>query len=57
MHEKYDNASKHGDTSVIVAKRFEVDVSGDNVVMNALQQARAAVDLGHLDSTKNTNLR
>ncbi len=57
VHEKYDNGSKHGEISVIVAKRFEVDVSGDHVDMEALQLALAQVDLGHLESMKDANAR
>jgi hypothetical protein len=41
-HEKYDNQSKHGELSVIVAKRFAVDVSGDAVDMSALEQYAGA---------------
>jgi hypothetical protein len=55
VHEKYDNPGRHGELSVIVAKRFEVDVAGSNVDMGALQRALAQVDLGRLESMKNAN--
>jgi len=51
-HEKFDNASKHGDVSTIVAKRFSVDVTGDGVSMDALENALAQVNLSSLESMK-----
>jgi len=56
-HEKYDNRSKHGDLSVIVAKRFVVDVSGDSVDMNALEQYAGAVDFSRLAAMKDVGLQ
>jgi hypothetical protein len=55
VHEKYDSAGRQGELSVIVAKRFEVDVEGSNVDMGALQGALAQVDLGRLESMKDAN--
>ena len=55
VHEKYDIPSKHGELSVIVAQRFEVDVEGSNVDMDVLQRALAQVDLGRLESMKDAN--
>jgi len=52
VHEKYDATAKSGDLSVIVAKRFAVDVSGKQVDMDALEQALGRVDLAHLESMK-----
>ena len=55
VHEKWDSASRHGELSLIVAKRFAVDVTGDNVDMDVLKRALAQVDLGKLDSMKDAN--
>ncbi len=55
VHEKYDSASKHGEMQLIVAQRYEVDLNGDNVDMDALQQALGQVDLARLESMKDAN--
>jgi hypothetical protein len=52
VHEKYDNPSKHGELSVILAKRFEVDISGDATDMNTLVQDLSSVDLNRLEAMK-----
>jgi hypothetical protein len=52
VHEKYDTKARKGDLSVILAKRFEVDVSGDGVDMGALEQSLGQVDLARLESMK-----
>lgn len=52
MHEKYDRPSKHGELSVIVAKRFAVDVTGDGLDMSTLEQYAGSVDLARLDALK-----
>jgi predicted nucleic acid-binding Zn ribbon protein len=52
VHEKYDAKAKKGDLSVIVAKRFEVDVAGDGVDMSTLEQSLGRVDLARLESMK-----
>lgn len=51
-HEKYDNNQRKGDVSVMVAKRFTVDVSGDNVDMHTLEQTLGQIDLARLESMK-----
>lgn len=55
VHEKWDASSKHGELSLIVAKRYGVDVTGDNVDMDALKNALAQVDLRKLDAMKDAN--
>jgi len=52
VHEKYDSKARHGELSVIIAKRFEVDVTGDAVDMSTLEQDLGAVDLARLESMK-----
>ena len=51
-HEKYDNNQRTGDVSVMVAKRFTVDVSGNNVDMHTLEQTLGQIDLARLESMK-----
>ena len=51
-HEKYDGRSKHGEVSLIVAKRFEVDVSGDSVPMSTLEQYASGIDFARLEAMK-----
>jgi hypothetical protein len=52
VHEKYDRSSKHGELSVIVAKRFEVDVTGDAVSMEDLEHSLGQIDLGALEGMR-----
>jgi hypothetical protein len=56
-HEKYDNRSKHGDLTVIVAKRFVVDIAGDSVDMSALEQYAGAIDFSRLAAMKDVGLQ
>ena len=53
MHEKFTNAGKHGELSVIVAKRFTVELEGNGVDMATLEQAMSQVDLARLESMRN----
>jgi hypothetical protein len=55
VHEKWDASSHHGQLSLIVGKRFAVDITGDNVDMDTLKRALAQVDVGKLDSMKDAN--
>ena len=52
VHEKYDAQSKHGDLAVTVAKRYQVDLSGDGVDMSTLEQALGQIDLARLEAMK-----
>ncbi|HEV2366244.1 MAG TPA: Yip1 family protein [Caulobacteraceae bacterium] len=47
--ESWDNASKTGKYSIVVANRFAVDAEGENEPMDALKAAVAAVDAGRLE--------
>lgn len=53
VHEKYDNAGKHGDLTVLIAKRYQVEITGDGLDMGALEKALGSVDLSQLESMKN----
>lgn len=55
VHEKWDASTRHGELSLIVARRFGVDVTGDNVDMDVLKNTLAQVDLGKLESMKDSN--
>jgi Yip1 domain len=52
VHEKYDAPNKKGDLSIVVAKRFSVDVSGTGVDMRTLEQSFGQIDLARLESMK-----
>jgi hypothetical protein len=52
VHEIYDNRAKHGELSLILVKRYKVDITGDNVDIGALEQALGSIDLGRLESMK-----
>jgi hypothetical protein len=56
-HEKYDKPSNHGDITIIVAKRFAVDVSGDGVDMGTLEQYAGAINFSQLVSMKDQGAR
>jgi hypothetical protein len=53
VHEKFDAKAKKGDLSVMLVKRFEVEVSGEGVDMSALEQSLSQIDLARLESMKN----
>ena len=55
VHETWDASGKHGVLSLIVAKRYGVDVTGDRVGMDALKNALVQVDLGKLEAMKDAN--
>jgi hypothetical protein len=52
VHEKFDAKARKGDLSVLLAKRFQVEITGDGVDMSSLEQALGQVDLSHLESMK-----
>lgn len=52
VHEKYDARNKHGDLSIILVKRFSVDISGTGVDMASLEQSLGQVDLARLEAMK-----
>jgi hypothetical protein len=52
VHEKYDARGKKGELSVVLAKRFSVDVSGNGVDMQSLEQSLGRIDLARLESMK-----
>jgi Yip1-like protein/zinc ribbon protein len=52
VHEKYDAPAKRSELSVIVAKRFSVDLSGKGVDMKSLEQSMGQIDLARLESMK-----
>ncbi len=52
VHEKYDRNSRHGELSMLVAHRFMVEISGDNVSIEDLERALSTVDLKGLETMK-----
>jgi Yip1 domain len=52
VHEKYDRNAHHAELSTLVAHRFAVDVSGDNVTIEDLASALSSLDLKSLDAMK-----
>lgn len=50
--EKYNNSSQNGEISVLVAKRFIVELNGNNVTMDELKAALDMIDVGKLESMK-----
>lgn len=52
VHEKYDRNARHGELSTLVARRFAVTVSGDNISIEDLERAVSSVDLKSLDAMK-----
>lgn len=53
MHEKYDTRARSGELSVMIAKRFQVAVSGDGVDMQTLVEIMGGLDLAQLESMQN----
>jgi len=56
-HEKYNKSSRSGEISVMVANRFVVEASGNNVEMDALKDALTKLDLRKLDGMKNQGVQ
>jgi hypothetical protein len=52
VHEKYDAKASKGDLSVMLVKRFQVDITGDRVAMGSLEQALGQIDLAQLEAMK-----
>ena len=52
VHEKYDARNRKGELSVVLVKRFSVDITGSNVDMHSLEQSLGQIDLGRLESMK-----
>ncbi len=52
VHEKFDAKARKGELSVLLAKRFQVEITGDGVDMSSLEQALGQVDLAQLESMK-----
>ena len=52
VHEKYDARNKKGELSVVLVKRFSVDVTGSGVDMHSLEQSLGQIDLAQLESMK-----
>jgi hypothetical protein len=52
VHEKYDAHNRTGDLSVMLAKRYSVDITGNGVDMHALEQSLGQIDLARLESMK-----
>ena len=52
VHEKYDTRERKGDLSVLLAKRYTVDITGNGVDMRSLEQSLGQIDLARLESMK-----
>jgi hypothetical protein len=52
VHEKYDAPNKRGELSVVLVKRFSVDITGSGVDMHSLEQSFSQIDLAQLESMK-----
>ena len=55
-YEKYDNQNKDGELSILVAKRFVVEVNGNNVSMDQIKAAVDMIDIGKLESWKDVGV-
>lgn len=52
-YEEYNNEGKYGKLQVLVASRFIVEASGNNISMDELKSALGQIDLSKLESWKN----
>ena len=50
VHEKYNAGAKTGEVSVILVKRYQVELSGDAVDMGSLEKALGQIDLSRLEA-------
>uniref|UniRef100_A0A7V2ZMA1 Lipoprotein n=1 Tax=Ignavibacterium album TaxID=591197 RepID=A0A7V2ZMA1_9BACT len=51
-YERYNNNSKDGEVSVLVARRFVVEINGNNVSMNELKSTLDLIDISKLEAMK-----
>lgn len=51
-YEKYNNKYQNGEISVLVAKRFVVEINGKNVSMDEMKYSLDMIDIGKLESMK-----
>ncbi len=51
-YERYNNDSRDGEISVLIAKRFITEIRGNNVSMDELKAALNLIDIGKLESMK-----
>jgi hypothetical protein len=54
--EKYSTESKNGELSIFVAGRFIVNVEGSNVEMSYIKEVAGKIDLGALESMKDSGV-
>ncbi len=52
-YEEYNNEGEYGKLQVLVASRFIVEASGNNITMEELKSALGQIDLSKLESWKN----
>jgi hypothetical protein len=57
IHEEWDNASKHGEYSVMLAQRFMVKVDGSAASVDELKSAVGSVDLAGLAALRNEGVK
>ncbi|CAM5336978.1 Yip1 family protein [Rhodanobacter lindaniclasticus] len=57
IHEEWNNLSKSGEYSVIVGKRFTVKANGNADSIDELKAAVGSIDLGKLESLKDTGVK
>ena len=55
-YEKFNNKNKDGELSILVAKRFVVEVNGNNVSMDQMKAAVDMIDIGKLESWKDVGV-
>ena len=56
-HEAWDTQSKSGEYSLIIAQRFSVKANGNADSIDQLKQAVGSVDLGKLESMKDSGVK
>jgi hypothetical protein len=57
FHEKYDKNSKSGEYTVIVGKRFMVEINGNGVDMATMKKAIDQINLAKLESMKDNGIK
>jgi hypothetical protein len=57
MHEKYTRAGQQSSLQAIIARRFEVDVDGTSVGMDAVHLAMGQIDLKRLEAMKSQGVQ
>lgn len=57
IHERWDNASRHGEYNVVIGDRFTVALAGDSDDIDTIKRAVNSLDLAALEALRNQGVK